>query len=102
MFRIRKILDDASRANSGTMRQMREILTEQFPLAGKKELEKLSSQLNDPMKYQYRSILFVVENSLAKVKAFAYLEFISSAGTLLRMRHRRRRSTRATKTSTVS
>lgn len=90
MFRIRKILDDTSIANNDTIKQVREILTKQFPLAGKKELEKLSLQLNDPMKYKYRSILFVVENSLGKVKAFAmllhmpdtkiaYLELISTA-----------------------
>lgn len=90
MFRIRKILDNTSVANSDTIAQVREILKKQFPLARKEELVKISLQLNDPMKYRYRSILFVVENSLGKVKAFAmllhmpdikiaYLELISTA-----------------------
>lgn len=90
MFRIRKILDNTSVANSDTIAQVREILKKQFPLARKEELVKISLQLNDPMKYRYRSILFVVENSLGRVKAFAmllhmpdikiaYLELISTA-----------------------
>lgn len=90
MFRIRKILDNTSAANSDTIGQVREILKKQFPSARKEELVKISLQLNDPIKYRYRSILFVVENSLGRVKAFAmllhmpdikiaYLELISAA-----------------------
>ncbi len=90
MFRIRKILDNTSLGNRETIEQVREILKKQFPSARKEELVKISLQLNDPMKYNYRSILFVVENSLGRVKAFAmllhmpdikiaYLELISTA-----------------------
>ncbi|MBU1659013.1 GNAT family N-acetyltransferase [bacterium] len=90
MFRIRKILDNTSLANQSTINQVREIIKKQFPCARKEELVKISLQLNDPMKYRYRSILFVVENNLGKVKGFAmllhmpdikiaYLELISAA-----------------------
>lgn len=90
MFRIRKIFDNTSAANRETISQVREILRKQFPSARKEELVKISLQLNDPMKYRYRSILFVVESSLGRVKAFAmllhmpdikiaYLELISTA-----------------------
>jgi len=90
MFRIRKVLDNTSGANREAIQQILSILAEQFPSACKEEFEKLPLQLHDPMKYEYRSILFVAENGIGKVKGFAmllhlpdigvaYLELISAA-----------------------
>ncbi|OQK16469.1 histone deacetylase [Methyloprofundus sedimenti] len=90
MFRIRKVLDNTSSANCEAINQVLSILTQQFPAARKEEFNKLPEQLNDPLKYKYRSILFVAENAVGKVKGFAmllhfpdiniaYLELISAA-----------------------
>ena len=90
MFRIRKVHDNTSNANRDAINQVLSILAEQFPAARKEEFKKLPEQLNDPLKYEYRSILFVAENGTGKVKGFAmllhlpdigiaYLELISAA-----------------------
>jgi acetoin utilization deacetylase AcuC-like enzyme/GNAT superfamily N-acetyltransferase len=90
MFRIRKVLDNTSSANREAISQVLSILAKQFPAARKEEFKKLPEQLNDPLKYEYRSILFVAENGIGKVKGFAmmlhlpdigiaYLELISAA-----------------------
>jgi acetoin utilization deacetylase AcuC-like enzyme/GNAT superfamily N-acetyltransferase len=90
MFRIRKVLDNTSSANREAIKQVLSILSGQFPAARKEEFLKLPQQLNDPLKYEYRSILFVAENGVGKVKGFAmllhlpdigiaYLELISAA-----------------------
>jgi acetoin utilization deacetylase AcuC-like enzyme/GNAT superfamily N-acetyltransferase len=90
MFRIRKIHDNVSRANREAIEQVLEILRVQFPNARKEELFKLPRQLHDPLKYRYRSILFVAEDGVGRVKGFAmmlhmpdvgfcYLELISAA-----------------------
>lgn len=67
MFRIRKILDNTSAANRAAIDQVLQILTEQFPNVRSEELTKLPQQLNDPLKYKYRSILFIAENGTGKV-----------------------------------
>ena len=90
MFRIRKVLDNTSSANREAIKQVLAILKEQFPSARKEEFRKLPAQLHDPLKYEYRSVLFVAENGVGKVKGFAmllhlpdigiaYLELISAA-----------------------
>lgn len=90
MFRIRKVLDNTSSGNREAIKQVLSILAKQFPGARKEEFKKLPQQLNDPVKYEYRSILFVAENGVGKVKGFAmllhmpdigiaYLELISAA-----------------------
>lgn len=90
MFRIRKVLDNTCSANREAIEQVLSILRKQFPSARKEEFQKLPQQLNDPLRYAYRSILFVAENGVGKVKGFAmllhfpdigiaYLELISAA-----------------------
>jgi len=73
MFRIRKLYDTVSSANREAMEQVLEILRVQFPKARKEDFEKIPQQLNDPLKYRYRSILFVAENGRGKVRGFAML-----------------------------
>jgi len=90
MFRIRKIHDHVSRANHEAIEQVLEILRVQFPGARTEEFLKLPRQLHDPLKYRYRSILFVAEDGRGRIKGFAmmlhmpdidfcYLELISAA-----------------------
>lgn len=80
MFRIRKVLDNTSSANREAISQVLSILAQQFPTARKEEFRKLPEQLNDPLKYEYRSILFVAENGVGKVKGFAMLLHLSDIG----------------------
>ncbi len=90
MFRIRKIHDAVSRANRDAITQIKAILQEQFPLATKKDIDKLPGQLSDPVKYLFRSVIFLAEDQRNHIKGFAlmlhfndynfcYLEFISAA-----------------------
>jgi len=90
MFRIRKVLDPLSPGNKDTIEQVRSILAAQFPTARQIDLQKIPDQLLDPLRFRYRSVLFVAENSRGKVKGFAvtlhltdfnilYLELISAA-----------------------
>lgn len=90
MFRIRKIFDTVVQANQDAISQVKAIMRQQFPLTRKEDLNKITKQLDDPLQYRYRSILFVAENALGKVKGFAmllhmsdlhvgYLELISAA-----------------------
>ena len=77
MFRIRKIFDSTSQANQDAIVQVKTIMRKQFPLTRKEDLDKVTNQLDDPMHYRYRSILFVAENALGKVKGFAMLLHMS-------------------------
>jgi acetoin utilization deacetylase AcuC-like enzyme/GNAT superfamily N-acetyltransferase len=90
MFRIRKILDSSSRANQDTLAQIEAIMREQFPLATETEIKKLPGQLDDPLRYKFKTVIFVAEDARGRVKGFAlllhmtdvqiaYLEFISVA-----------------------
>jgi acetoin utilization deacetylase AcuC-like enzyme/GNAT superfamily N-acetyltransferase len=90
MFRIRKIHDDVSPRNYDAIEQIQSIIRGQFPLATENEIQKLSGQLTDPMKYKFRSVIFAAEDVVGKVKGFAlllhltdlnccYLEYISTA-----------------------
>jgi len=90
MFRIRKIHDAVSPANRDMVEQIKSILTEQFPLATKKEINKLPGQLEDPVRHRYVSNIFIAEDARNRIKGFAlmlyftdikfcYLEYISTA-----------------------
>lgn len=73
MFRIRKIYDDVSTANREAIAQVLTMLREQFPRTRPVDVDKLPQQLHDPLKYRYRTILFVAEDGMAQVKGFAVL-----------------------------
>ena len=73
MFRIRRVYDDITPANQDAIAQVLEILRVQFPLLSKREIRKLPEQLRNPMKYRFRSILFVAEKMKGHVDGFALL-----------------------------
>lgn len=90
MFRIRCIYDDVLPLNKEAIKQVKHILKTQFGGLSNEEINKLPEQLRNPLKYQYRSILFVAEDSRGRVQGFAmllhvvdlnfcYLDFISAA-----------------------
>jgi acetoin utilization deacetylase AcuC-like enzyme/GNAT superfamily N-acetyltransferase len=69
---------------------VQDILRTQFPLLSKRDIKKLPEQLRNPMKYRFRSILFIAEGVKGHVDGFAllfheptlkfcYLDYISAA-----------------------
>ena len=73
MFRIRRIYDDITPANKFAISEVQKILSSQFPGLPKKDILKLPEQLRNPLKYHFRSILFIAESSRRKVDGFALL-----------------------------
>ena len=89
MFRIRRILNDRSEADSNAIAQSREILETQFPDLDKAKLDLIPVQLRDSLKFKLQTSLYVAENKAGVVQGFAllmyapdlhftYLDFIAS------------------------
>src|SRR4030042_6339334 len=89
MFRIRRVYDDITPRNKKAIARVQNILITQFPLLSESDIYKLSERLRNPLKYRFRSILFVAEGSKDVVMGFAllfhepllkfcYLDFISA------------------------
>ncbi|UCG38385.1 MAG: histone deacetylase family protein [bacterium] len=90
MFRIRRIHDITTPFNRMALDQVKEILRVQFPGLSASEIESVERQLMDPLKYRFRAVLLVAEDSRQRVRGFAlllhapdlkfaYLEYISAA-----------------------
>ncbi len=90
MFRIRRIYDDVLQGDKEAINQVQKILKEQFPLVSEETSVKLPEALKDPLKYRFRSILFVAGGVKGTIRGFAllqhapdlefcYLDFISAA-----------------------
>jgi len=90
MFRIRRIYDDVLPADKEAIAQVQKIVRDQFPLLSEDTVVQLSDALRDPLKYRFRSILFVAAGAKGLVRGFAllqhapdlefcYLDFISAA-----------------------
>ena len=90
MFKIRKIYDDGVPGNRRAIESVQKHLRDQFPDLAQSDIDKLPDQLKDPVKYQFRSVLFIAENGRKEVVGFAlllfapdlnfsYLDFISAA-----------------------
>ncbi len=90
MFRIRRVYDDITPADRDAITQVQDILRAQFPGLSKRDIDKLSNQLRNPLRYRFRSILFVAEGSKGNIDGFAllfhepvikfcYLDYISTA-----------------------
>jgi GNAT superfamily N-acetyltransferase len=90
MFRIRRVYDNITPANEGAIAQVQNILSTQFSGLSRRDIARLPDQLHNPMKYRFRSILFVAEGSKGKIDGFAlmfnvpalkfcYLDYISTS-----------------------
>jgi acetoin utilization deacetylase AcuC-like enzyme/GNAT superfamily N-acetyltransferase len=90
MFRIRRVYDDVTPTNKEAIAQVQNILREQFPALSKREIARLPKQLRNPLKYRFRSILFIAEGPGRRIGGFAlllhepilkfcYLDFLSTA-----------------------
>lgn len=73
MFRIHKIFDVTTPANRQLLNQVQAILRVQIVGLSEKDIAMLPSQLANPMKYRFRSILLVAEDGNAIVRGFAML-----------------------------
>ncbi|HEX9971128.1 MAG TPA: histone deacetylase family protein [bacterium] len=90
MFRIRRIYDDVIPINKLAIAQVQGILRTQFSFLHEEEIEKLPETLRNPMKHDFRSILYVADDFKGNVKGFAvvlhepdlnfcFLDFISTS-----------------------
>ncbi len=94
MFQIRGIYDDHLPINRAAIAQVQAILRVQFPLLREGVIQEIPSRLQNPLKYQFRSSLFVAEGAKAQVEGFAfmfhepelnfcYLDFVATARNML-------------------
>ncbi|MBN1895266.1 histone deacetylase family protein [bacterium] len=90
MFRIRRIYDVSSPANQKAVVRAQQILREQFSLLRSSDIDKLPDMLMNPLKYRFRSILFIADDMKGNINGFAmllhapdldfcYLDFISTS-----------------------
>jgi acetoin utilization deacetylase AcuC-like enzyme/GNAT superfamily N-acetyltransferase len=90
MFRIRRIYDHVLPVNQAAISAVQEILRSQFPGLSAKDIAKIPEQLRNPLKYRFRSILYVADDHRGRVRGFAlllhepqlnfcYLDYISAA-----------------------
>ena len=77
MFRIRRIHDDNIPIDKEVIAHVQNILRLQFGGISEKEILQLPEQLRNPLKYRFRSILFVADDVRGRVKGFALLFYVS-------------------------
>ncbi len=88
MFRIRRIYDNTLSIDRDAITDVQTILRQQFPGLIDSEITSLAAKLANPLKYKFKTILFIAENSRRRIKGFAilnnapdldfcYLDFIS-------------------------
>jgi len=89
MFRIRRIYDDVLPINQAAIQEVRQIFHKQFPLAASSDIDELAEKLRNPFRQQFRTVLYVAENSRGHVLGFAivlhdpqigfcYLDFLAT------------------------
>ena len=71
MFRIRRIFDDALPIDRREIAQIQDILRVQFPGIREQEIDDLPAKLRNPLKYQFRHLLFVADDAAGAVRGFA-------------------------------
>ncbi len=89
MFNIRRIYDLTLDRDRETVTQVQAILREQFVYIDEEDVLNLPRELHDPVRFRFRSILFVAESGRRRLIGFAvlmhsidpsfcYLDFISA------------------------
>lgn len=71
MFRIRCIYDVSHPINRRTIEQVQDIIRTQVPDMADYKIREIPEKLNNPMKYNFRSVLFVCDGGNGKIKGFA-------------------------------
>jgi acetoin utilization deacetylase AcuC-like enzyme/GNAT superfamily N-acetyltransferase len=74
MFRIRRIFDDVIPANRYALKQVRAMLRSQFELLDRQKIDRIPDMLRSPLKYGFRSILYVAEDHKFAVRGLALLD----------------------------
>ncbi|PKN86311.1 MAG: acetylpolyamine amidohydrolase [Deltaproteobacteria bacterium HGW-Deltaproteobacteria-1] len=74
MFRIRRIFDDLVPTNRYALEQVRTMLREQFELLDRQKIDRIPDALRSPMKYGFRTILYVAEDQKSTVHGLAILD----------------------------
>ena len=77
MFRIRRILDETRTVDRESIDQVREILKSHFTSLSQEKLDEIREQLRDPLKYRFRTVLFVAENRTGTLLGFAIMMYVS-------------------------
>lgn len=73
MFRIRRVYDNFLHIDQAAVKQVQEILRQQFPGVAKKEIDSLPAKLLNPLRYQFQTLLFVADDQRNRVRGFAIL-----------------------------
>jgi len=87
MFRIRRIFDDSLPVDREAVAQVQDMLRHRFDALSDSEIRALPAKLGNPLKYRFRTILFVAERKHdvagfalmqhAPDLGFCYLDFLS-------------------------
>lgn len=73
MFRIRKIGNPYLGANVRALEQVKALISKQFTDVSREEIDIISDQLVDPLKYHFHTMLFVADSYSGDIKGFALL-----------------------------
>jgi acetoin utilization deacetylase AcuC-like enzyme len=73
MIRIRRVHDDRLPFDQREIAQVQQILRDQFPDIAPGDIEGLPEKLRNPIKYRFRSLLYVADDSQGNVRGFALL-----------------------------
>jgi len=80
VFRIRRIYDDTLPRDREAVVQVQAILKSQFAGLDERDIARLPLQLANPMKYRFKSVLFVADGQRGDVKGFALLQHAPDVG----------------------
>ena len=77
---MRRILDDVLPLDRLAIEQVQEILREQFPDLTEHDAASLPERLRNPLKYRFRTLLFVADDLQGRVKGFAHVSVEPALG----------------------
>ncbi len=75
MFRIRRIYDDITPANKNALAQASTLLRRQFELLDPEKIKRIPEVLRHPLKYGFKTILYVAEDQHNQIRGLALLDF---------------------------
>ncbi|HPQ39142.1 MAG TPA: histone deacetylase family protein [bacterium] len=75
MFRIRRIFDDVSPVNQQTLAQVSVLLRQQFEELNPEKIARIPNVLRHPIKYGFRTILYVAEDNLFRLQGLALIDY---------------------------
>ena len=73
MFRIKRIYGDDTQQNRQIVKQVQAILSDQFKGISAEEIARFPEYLRNPVRYRFRSVLFIADDGKDHVRGFALL-----------------------------